>query len=55
MDTEYLGEIESRLDDLTTRLKAAEKALTQIPQINLQADPSRPPGVIVEPTALVGL
>lgn len=53
MDTEYLATLESRLDNLSTRLDAAEKALMQIPQINMQADPSRPPGVIVEPAALV--
>lgn len=55
MDIDYLAQLEIRLDLITTRLEAAEKALTQIPQINMQTDPSRLPGVIVEPAALTGM
>ena len=53
MDNDFMQQMEIRWDDLNTRMLAAEKALTQIPQINLQSDPSRPPGVVVEPSALV--
>lgn len=49
MDTEYFGRIEIALDDLRTRVKALEEAVTQIPQINFSADPSRPQGVEVAP------
>jgi len=55
MDLEFYRQLEIRFDDLNTRLKAAELALTQIPQINFEADPSRPTGVVVEPAALNGL
>jgi hypothetical protein len=55
MDIDYLAELEITLDLIQTRLKAVETALTQLPLINMQADPSRPEGVVVEPAALDGL
>jgi len=55
MDNEFWAQFEISLDDLRTRLAAVEKALTQIPQINMQTDPSRLSGVVVEPAALNGL
>lgn len=53
MDEEFYASLERTLDDLRTRVKALEDAMTQIPQINMQADPSRPAGVVVEPAAVV--
>jgi hypothetical protein len=53
MDNEFMRQLEMRLDDMNSRLKSAELALTQVPQINFQVDPSRPAGVIVEPDSLV--
>lgn len=53
MDNNYLTQLESQLDDMQTRLKALETAVTQIPQINFQADVTRPAGVVVAPAALV--
>lgn len=53
MEKEFYGQLEMTLDDLRTRIKLLEDAVTQIPQINFEVDPSRPAGVIVEPAALV--
>ena len=53
MEHEYLAQLESKLDRMEARLHAAELALTQIPQINFELDPSRLPGVVVAPAALV--
>jgi hypothetical protein len=53
MDNEFMAQIVMQLDDMETRLKAAELALVQIPQINFETDPSRLPGVVVQPAALV--
>lgn len=53
MDQEFLASLERTLDDLRTRVKSLEDAVQQIPQINMQSDPSRPAGVVVEPAALV--
>lgn len=55
MDIDYLAQLEIRLDLIETRIKSLELALTQIPLIDMQADPSRPQGVVVEPAALNGL
>lgn len=48
----YLRQLEEKLDRMETRLKAAELALTQIPQIDFEVDPSKLPGVVVAPAAL---
>lgn len=48
-----MQQVEIALDEFRTRISALENAVTQIPQINMQADPSRLPGVVVEPAALV--
>lgn len=48
-----MQQVEIALDDFRTRISALEKAVTKIPQINMQADPSRLPGVVVEPAAPV--
>lgn len=53
MDMEYIRQLEQTLDEFRSQIKALENAVTQIPQINMQVDPSRPAGVIVEPAALV--
>jgi hypothetical protein len=55
MDMEYLGQLEQTLDEFRTKIKALEDAVTKIPQINMQVDPSRPAAVVVEPAALDGL
>lgn len=52
MDNDFMAQVEIRLDEMQSRITALEKAVTQIPQINFQADPSRLPGVVVEPAAL---
>lgn len=52
MDLEFLAQLTITLDELRTRVKLLEEAVTQIPRINFQADPSRPAGVVVEPAAL---
>jgi len=53
MDMEFYQSLEQTLDEMRSKISALEKAVTQIPQINFQADPSRPAGVVVEPAALV--
>lgn len=53
MNNEYFAQIESELDTLRTRVAALEKAVTQIPQITYEVDPSKLPGVRVQPAALV--
>jgi hypothetical protein len=53
IDNEWMGSVEQQLDDLRSQVAALNTAVTQIPQINMQADPSRPAGVVVEPAALV--
>jgi hypothetical protein len=55
MDNDYFAQIEMRLDTLSMKVKALEDAVTQIPQINMEADPSRPAVVNVEPAPLNGL
>lgn len=45
--------VERQLDDLRTRLVAVEAALLQLPHVIEQADPSFPPGVLVDPAVLV--
>lgn len=52
MDLEFLAQLTITLDELRTRVKMLEEAVTQIPQINFQVDPSRPAGVLVTPAAL---
>lgn len=52
MDNDFMAQVEIALDELRTRVQMLEDAVTKIPQINMQADPSRPSGVIVEPAAL---
>lgn len=53
MDQEYMRALEIAIDELQTKVAALEKAVTQIPQINMETDPSRPDVVNVEPAALV--
>jgi hypothetical protein len=53
MENDFYGSVEILLDDLLTRVKLLEEAVTQIPQINMQPDPSRPAGVIVIQTGEV--
>ncbi len=53
MEYDFYAQVESRLDDLNTRLKAAEQALLQIPQINMEQDVSRPQVILVDPAALI--
>lgn len=55
MDNDYLAQLEMTLDDFRTRIKALEDALTRLPNVNMQPDPSRTPGVVVEPAPLNGL
>lgn len=55
MENDFFAQIEIRLDELTMKVASLEKAVTQIPQINMETDPSRPEGVVVEPAALTGL
>lgn len=52
MDNDFMANVEIALDEFRTKIAALELAVTQIPQINFQADPSRPAGVVVEPAAL---
>lgn len=49
MDIDFTASVEQRLDDYKTRIEAMEKALTQLPNVNFQPDPSRLPGVRVAP------
>lgn len=49
MDIDFYSSVEQRLDDYQTRILALEKALTQLPNVNFQAEPSRLPGVRVDP------
>jgi len=53
MDMEFYQSLERTLDEFRTKIKALELAVTQIPQINFEVDPSRPSVVLVEPAALV--
>jgi len=55
MEMEFFQSLEITLDEMRSKIEALELAVTQIPQINFQADPSRPQGVVVEPAALDGL
>lgn len=48
-----MAQTEIALDELRTKIRLLEDAVTQIPQINFEVDPSRPQGVVVEPSALV--
>lgn len=50
-----MQQLEIRLDEMSTSIKALELAVMQIPHINMETDPSRPAGVVVEPAALDGL
>lgn len=54
MDIDFIAYIEQTFDDYKTRIEALELAVTQIPQIDFETDPSRPPGVKVAPPALKG-
>lgn len=53
MDKEFLAYLESTLDELRTKVSLLEKALTQLPNVTMQPDPSRPAGVMVEPAPLI--
>jgi hypothetical protein len=53
MDNDWMAQVEMQLDSLRSQVEMLTKAVTQIPQINMEADPSRPQGVVVEPAALV--
>lgn len=53
IESDYYAQLEMTLDELKVRVKALEDAVTAIPQINFEADPSKPQGVVVEPAALV--
>lgn len=55
MQIDFYAELEITLDEFRTRIKMLEDAVTKIPQINMQVDPSRPAGVVVEPAALTGM
>jgi hypothetical protein len=55
MELDYMAQLEIRLDAQDMKIKALENALTQLPFVNMQVDPSRPSGVVVEPAALNGL
>lgn len=48
-----MAQYEQQFDSLFTRVKALEDALTKLPEINMQQDESRPPGVVVETTSPV--
>ena len=52
MDIDFLAYVEQTLDNYKSRIEALEKAVTQIPAIDFEADPSRPPGVKVDPAAV---
>lgn len=54
MDIDFFAHVEQTLDDYKMRIEALELALTQIPQIDFESDPSRPRGVKVAPAALKG-
>lgn len=53
MDNDFMAQVEIELDDLRTQVKMLTDAMLQIPHINMEADPSRPQGVVVSPPALV--
>jgi hypothetical protein len=50
-----MTQLEIRLDEFEMKIKALELAVTQVPQINFEVDPSRPAGVVVVPAALTGM
>jgi hypothetical protein len=47
MDNEWIQSVEMQLDSLRSQVEALTHAVTQIPQINKQTDPSRPAGVVI--------
>lgn len=49
MDIDFFAEVERRLDDYKTRIEALETALVELPNVTYEPDPSRLPGVRVEP------
>lgn len=55
MDIDLIAEFERRLDDYQTRIELLEKAITQLPHIGMQSDPSRQQGVSVPPLPITGV
>lgn len=49
MDIDFYAFVAQTLDDFGTRIKALEDALTQLPAVEYEPDPSRLPGVKVVP------
>ena len=47
MDIDFVAHVERTLDDYRYRIEALEKALTQLPEVEIQEDISRPQGVVV--------
>jgi GTP1/Obg family GTP-binding protein len=43
---DYMGRVESVLSDYQIRISALEKAVTTIPQLTMQTDPTMPPVVV---------
>jgi hypothetical protein len=52
MDIDFFANVEQTFDDFRNRIEALEKAVTQLPNVEFQPDPSRLPGVRVAPAAL---
>lgn len=52
MDIDFFANVEQTFDDFRNRIEALEKALTQLPGVNYEADPSRLPRVRVDPAAI---
>lgn len=52
MDIDFFAHVEQTFDDFRNRITALEEALTQLPSVEFQPDPSRLPGVRVSPAAL---
>lgn len=49
MDIDFYAFVTQEFDNLRTRVKALEDALTQLPTVEYEPDPSRLPGVRVAP------
>jgi hypothetical protein len=49
MDIDFNAHVEQTLDNFKSRIEALEAAFIQLPNVEMQPDPSRLPGVIVAP------
>lgn len=53
MDEEFYAMVERSFDELRMKIAAIEDALVKLPFINMEADPSRPQVIKVDPAGLV--